>query len=423
MNEVALSNNLQQIEREITHHKQRAGESIWEIGRRLNHVKENDLAHGEFMTWYKSMDLTEDFVSKSTRIAKELSNFESSRNLGIEALYLIATLPEGEREKEHKLVSGETKKAHEMTVRELQEVRRRNRQMEKELAKLKDDTVSADEIKERLRQQEIEAQRNKQELEQARKELANASKPEVEYVEVEKHVDNTDYDRMRELERKAENAERERKKAVEEAIRLKEAEEARLEEIRKEEERKEELKKHREEVSKNVKEIPIPDGKYDVIYCDPPWRYDFAETSNRKIENQYPTMTVEQMAELEIPADDNAVIYMWATAPKLKEALKLMDAWGFEYKTNAVWDKEIIGMGYWFRGQHELLLVGVKGQYSPPAADKRYSSVVEERRTKHSAKPLKVYDMIEDMFPSSKYIELFSRNKHNENWEAWGNQL
>lgn len=97
--------------------------------------------------------------------------------------------------------------------------------------------------------------------------------------------------------------------------------------------------------------------KYEVIYADPPWRYDFSKSNSREIENQYPTMSVDEICSLKVPTADNAVLYLWATAPKLLEALRVMDAWGFEYKTNAVWDKQIIGMGYWFRGQHELLLV------------------------------------------------------------------
>ena len=82
MQEITLSNNLQQIELEINHHKNIAGQSIWEIGRRLNHVKENDLAHGQFMKWYQNIGLDKDFVSKSMKIARELPNFETLRNLG-----------------------------------------------------------------------------------------------------------------------------------------------------------------------------------------------------------------------------------------------------------------------------------------------------------------------------------------------------
>jgi len=102
--------------------------------------------------------------------------------------------------------------------------------------------------------------------------------------------------------------------------------------------------------------------KYQVIYADPPWRYSFSKSKSRKIENQYPTMSVEEICAMDIPSDDNAVLYLWATSPKLLEAIKVMEAWGFTYKTHAIWDKEKVGMGYWFRGQHEILMVGVKRQ-------------------------------------------------------------
>lgn len=131
MNEITLSNNLSQIELEINHHKQIAGQSIWEIGRRLNHVKENDLAHGQFMEWYQGLGLDKDFVSKSMKIANELPNFETLRNLGTTALHLIATLPEEEKQEQiEKIEQGDTP-----TVRELQEVKRR--------LKLKDQALEA----------------------------------------------------------------------------------------------------------------------------------------------------------------------------------------------------------------------------------------------------------------------------------------
>ena len=131
MNEIALSNNLSQIELEIRHHQKLAGESIWEIGRRLNHVKENDLAHGQFMEWYQGLGLDKDFVSKSMKIANELPNFETLRNLGTTALHLIATLPEEEKQEQiEKIEQGGSP-----TVRELQEVRRK--------LKLKDQALEA----------------------------------------------------------------------------------------------------------------------------------------------------------------------------------------------------------------------------------------------------------------------------------------
>lgn len=164
--------------------------------------------------------------------------------------------------------------------------------------------------------------------------------------------------------------------------------------------------------------------KYQIIYADPPWRYDFSNTKNRKIENHYPTMDLSEIKDLfwYLPIDKNAVLYLWATAPKLKEALEVMEAWGFEYKTQAIWDKEIIGMGYWFRGQHEILLVGVKGKFPPPEPSKRVGSVFKIRRGKHSEKPEYVRELISNAFPSHNKLELFAREK-TEGWDVWGNEV
>lgn len=124
MNEIQLSKDINILTAEINSYKQLAGQSIWEIGRRLNYVKENDLAHGEFMSWYQSIGLDKHFVSKSMTIAKQLVNFQTLGNLSNEALYLVATLPEEERTKEHVTSKGETKTPDEMTVRELQELKK-----------------------------------------------------------------------------------------------------------------------------------------------------------------------------------------------------------------------------------------------------------------------------------------------------------
>ena len=119
MNELILSNNLNQIELEINYHKQIAGQSIWEIGRRLNHVKENDLAHGQFMKWLKKIEFSQTVANQFMKVAKELPNSVTSQNLGINALYLIATLPEEEKQEQiQRIEDGDTP-----TVRELKEVK------------------------------------------------------------------------------------------------------------------------------------------------------------------------------------------------------------------------------------------------------------------------------------------------------------
>ena len=183
-----------------------------------------------------------------------------------------------------------------------------------------------------------------------------------------------------------------------------------------------EIKTLQRERRHDIPAPPLPEDKYNIVYADPPWRYDFAETSSREIENQYPTMELEDIKMLNVPSADNSVLLLWATAPKLKEAFAVMESWGFTYKTCAVWDKEKIGMGYWFRGQHELLLVGTKGACSPPLPENRFSSVIREARTQHSKKPAIVQDMIEQMFPNGKYLELFCRVPR-QGWAAWGNEI
>ena len=175
----------------------------------------------------------------------------------------------------------------------------------------------------------------------------------------------------------------------------------------------------------DIKLLPppkLPTGKFDIILADPPWKYDFAPTSSTQIEQHYDTMETEDICNLQIPSANNAVLFLWATAPKLEQGMRVLNAWGFEYKTCGIWDKVNKGMGYWFLGQHELLLVGTKGNFSPPAPDKRVSSVYSEKKTKHSKKPDYFYNLIEQMFPNGKYLELFARQKYNDKWTVWGHE-
>lgn len=168
---------------------------------------------------------------------------------------------------------------------------------------------------------------------------------------------------------------------------------------------------------------------YQVIYADPPWKYDFCKDSADKIENHYPTMTTVDIAALRVPSAANAVCYMWATAPKLKDALTVMAAWGFDYKTHAIWDKGWIGMGYWFRGQHELLLVGVKGTFSPPEQESRISSVIRQNKGLHSRKPDYIREMLHEWYPAAAKLEMFCRRsevnlfQQDAQWDIWGNEL
>lgn len=120
MNEIALSDNLAQIELEINHHKQIAGQSIWEIGRRLNHVKEHDLVHGQFGKWLDKIGIQYREANRMMTVAKQLPNLTTLSDLGSSALYLIATLPDDEKQTQlDRIENGDNP-----TVRELQEVKR-----------------------------------------------------------------------------------------------------------------------------------------------------------------------------------------------------------------------------------------------------------------------------------------------------------
>lgn len=166
-------------------------------------------------------------------------------------------------------------------------------------------------------------------------------------------------------------------------------------------------------------------AKFPVIYADPPWRYENPPmgATNRSIENHYPTMSLDEICALPVGeiATDDAILYMWATAPKLAECMQVLTAWGFDYRTNFVWVKDKIGMGYHARSQHEILLVAKRGNIPPPAVADRVASVVMAERNEHSAKPVVFYELIESFYPTLPKIELFCRSPR-EGWAVWGNQ-
>lgn len=132
MQEITLSNNLAQIELEISHHKQIAGQSIWEIGRRLNHVKEHDLAHGEFIQWLKKINIERTEAHRMMKVAEQLPDVATLQHLGTTALHLIATLPDEQKQEQiERIESGDNP-----TVRELQEIKRENNRLKSENARL-----------------------------------------------------------------------------------------------------------------------------------------------------------------------------------------------------------------------------------------------------------------------------------------------
>ena len=144
MNELILSNDLSQIELEINHYKKIAGESIWEIGRRLKHVKENDLTHGQFVNWVEDQGIHIREAQRMMKVASELPNTTTLSHLGTTALHLIATLPEEEKQEQiQRIEDGDTP-----TVRELQEVKKKLKlsQQANELLKGENDALKASKV-------------------------------------------------------------------------------------------------------------------------------------------------------------------------------------------------------------------------------------------------------------------------------------
>ncbi len=165
--------------------------------------------------------------------------------------------------------------------------------------------------------------------------------------------------------------------------------------------------------------------RFPVLLADPPWRYELTISDSRKVENQYPTMELEEIKAMgeNLPAAADAVLFMWATSPKVLEALEVMAAWGFDYRTCMVWVKDRIGMGIYVRQRHELVLIGTRGAPGAPEKANRPDSVISAPRTEHSKKPAEIYEVIDRMYPGLPKLELFCRGRvDREGWSAWGNE-
>lgn len=175
--------------------------------------------------------------------------------------------------------------------------------------------------------------------------------------------------------------------------------------------------------------MELPAKKYQIIYADPPWQYD-DKGCNGNAEGHYNTMSQKELCELPISqiTDDDCVLFLWTTYPMLKEALELIEAWGFTYKTIAFqWLKKnksgqglFYGLGRWTRGNTEPCLLAVKGK--PHRIAENIFQVIQSPLRKHSQKPHETYVKIEKLMGDLPRIELFARCKR-EGWDAWGNQV
>lgn len=185
----------------------------------------------------------------------------------------------------------------------------------------------------------------------------------------------------------------------------------------KKEKRKEAIQKQVEDIENNVMERP--DGLFDVISIDPPWNYGTQfNASGRRVANPYPEMSQEELKNIEIPAAENCVMFLWTTHKFIWDAKELLDAWGFEYRSMLVWDKEKIGMGDLIRMQCEFCIVGIKGK---PVFKDNHSirDIIKEPRREHSRKPEAFYQLVNDLCTGRK-LDYFSRSKR-DGWCSYGN--
>jgi N6-adenosine-specific RNA methylase IME4 len=133
-------------------------------------------------------------------------------------------------------------------------------------------------------------------------------------------------------------------------------------------------------------------------------------------------MTLDEIKALAVPAADDCVLFLWSTAPMRRHALEVMQAGGFQHRTEVVWVKDRIGTGYWFRNQHETLMVGVRGKVPAPAPGTQCPSVIEAPVGRHSEKPETFAEMIERYFPTVPRLELFARRRR-PGWDVWGAEV
>jgi len=170
--------------------------------------------------------------------------------------------------------------------------------------------------------------------------------------------------------------------------------------------------------------VALPDRRYGVILADPEWRFEpySRETGmDRAADNHYSTSATGVIAARDVPgiAAKDCVLFLWATVPMLPDALQVMQAWGFTYKSHCCWVKDRIGTGYWFRNKHELLLVGTRGDLPAPAPGTQWASTFDAPVGRHSEKPSNAYELIESYFPNLPKIELNARSKR-AGWDVWG---
>lgn len=184
------------------------------------------------------------------------------------------------------------------------------------------------------------------------------------------------------------------------------------------------IKRAEIEQSTAAKIVSLPVKKYGVIYADPEWKFKAfsEETTNHGPQFHYSVSETDDIAKRDIQsiAHSDCVLFLWATVPMLPDALKVVEAWGFEYKSQIVWVKDRAGTGYWTRNKHEILLICTRGKPTCPAPGENPESVIVAPVGAHSEKPERFAEIIECLYPNIPKIELNRRGPARHGWDAWG---
>lgn len=175
------------------------------------------------------------------------------------------------------------------------------------------------------------------------------------------------------------------------------------------------LQKQAEEISQLKNNF---DKKYHVIVLDPPWGYGTKYDPNgRRSANPYPEMSLEEIKNIEIPANDDCVLWLWTTHKFMRHSFDLLDAWGFEDKAILTWVKDRMGLGSWLRSQSEFCIMAVKGK--PIINLTNQTTIINGKLREHSRKPDEFYEMVDSLCTGLK-IDYFSREQR-EGWDTYGN--
>ena len=166
---------------------------------------------------------------------------------------------------------------------------------------------------------------------------------------------------------------------------------------------------------------------FRVIYADPAWSYNDKQDTPQLggAAKHYDTMSINELCKLPVNniSEKNSILFLWVTSPLLEDAFKVVNAWGFKYKTSFIWDKVKHNMGHYNSVRHEILLVCTKGSCTPDNK-KLYNSVQSiERNNNHSEKPIEFLNIIDDLYNFGNKLEMFCRTIKKENWYGWGNEL